>query len=194
MDRTANVVRTTRETDIELALNLDPSEASHTIETDLPLLTHFLSAFAQHGGFGLTLRARGDVAVDPHHLVEDVGIALGQALRRALGEARGIHRFGQRLLPMDEALVLVALDLSGRGQLFWRGPFPDRPINGVASEVWPEFFKGLAQHGGVTLHVVAESGENAHHMIEAAFKGLGRALREATRIEGAGVPSTKGVL
>lgn len=194
MDRTANVVRTTRETDIQLALRLDAPGDASAIETDLPLFTHFLSAFAQHGRFGLTVAAHGDVVVDPHHLVEDVGIVLGDALRQALGEARGIQRFGQRLLPMDEALVLVALDLSGRGQLFWRGPFPDRAINGVQAEVWPEFFKGFAQHGGVTLHVVAEAGENAHHMIEAAFKGLGRALWEATRVEGTAVPSTKGRL
>ncbi len=194
MNRIAKVSRRTRETEVTVELLLDPPSPHYAIETDLPLFTHFLSAFAQHGQLGLTVVGHGDIAVDPHHLVEDVGIVLGDALREALGDAHGIHRFGQRHLPMDEALVLVALDISGRGQLFWRGPFPDRAINGVGSEVWPEFFKGFAQHAGVTLHVVAESGENAHHMIEAAFKGLGRALWEATRVAGAHVPSTEGLL
>ncbi|MCL5065113.1 MAG: imidazoleglycerol-phosphate dehydratase HisB [Firmicutes bacterium] len=193
--RSHRVKRTTRETDITLTLDLDGPLADPQINTGLPLFDHFLSAFAQHSGYGMDLKATGDLAVDPHHLIEDVGIVLGDALQVALGDRRGIQRFGQRYLPMDEALVLVVLDISGRGQLFWSGPFPDRSINNVASEVWPEFFKGLAQHGGLTLHLICQFGTNAHHVYEAAFKGLGRALAEATHSTGSDdIPSTKGSL
>ncbi len=195
MNRTASLHRTTNETDIRLELDLDGGSTDSLIETGLPLFDHFLTALARHSGYGVRLGARGDLAVDPHHLVEDVGIVFGDALTRALGDAKGIHRYGQRYLPMDEALVLVVVDISGRGQCFWTGAFPDRPINGVASEVWPEFFKGFAGHARTTVHVVCQAGTNAHHVIEAAFKGLGQALAEATRITGeATVPSTKGVL
>ncbi len=195
MNRTASVHRITEETNIDLELDLDHRLDTSRVETDLPLFNHFLTALVRHSGYGMRLSAQGDLAVDPHHLVEDVGIVFGDALNRALGDAKGIHRYGQRYLPMDEALVLVVVDISGRGQLFWQGAFPDRPINGVASEVWPEFFKGFAQHGRTTVHVVCQAGTNAHHVIEASFKGLGRALAEATRITGeATVPSTKGLL
>jgi imidazoleglycerol-phosphate dehydratase len=192
--RQAHLTRTTTETDIRLGLDLDEA-LTVQIQTGLPLFDHFLRAFAQHSGFGLSVEATGDLNVDPHHLVEDVGIVLGDAVAQALGDRRGIQRFGQRFLPMDEALVLVVLDISGRGQLFWSGPFPDRAVNQIASEVWPEFFKGFAQHGGVTLHLTCHAGQNAHHVYEATFKGFGRALAEATRLTGKQeIPSTKGAL
>ncbi len=195
MKRGHSLRRTTAETDISLTLDIDGPLMEQRISTGLPLFDHFLSAMIQHSGYGIDLEARGDLTVDPHHLVEDVGICFGDALRAALADLKGIHRYGQRYLPMDEALVLVALDISGRGQLFWSGPFPDRSINNVASEVWPEFFKGLAQHGQLTLHVICHSGQNAHHVIEACFKGLGRALAEATaKTSSAAIPSTKGLL
>ena len=193
MDRTAEINRETSETSIHLILNLD-SSANTSLKTNIPLLTHFMSALALHGRLGITLSASGDSEVDAHHLVEDVGIALGLALTQALGNRRGIFRFGQRLLPMDDALVLCALDISGRGQCYWDGPFPDRTIGNIGSEVWPEFFHGFARSGGVTLHMRHLGGTNTHHVYEAAFKGLGQALAEAVRKTGDNIPSTKGML
>lgn len=192
--RNADITRHTRETQIHCKLCLD--EPAHAvITTNHPLFTHFLTALAQHSGFRLELSAEGDVEVDPHHLIEDVGIVLGQALDQALADRSGITRYGQRWLPMDEALVLTVVDFSGRGQLYWHGPFPDRPVNGVAPEVWPEFFNGLARHAKATLHVRCVAGVNAHHVYEAAFKGLGRALAEAASLTASpSVPSTKGTL
>lgn len=193
MARQARIERTTRETTIALALDLDQLSEPQ-VDTNLPILSHFLSAFALHAGFSLTITANGDVEVDAHHLVEDVGIVLGEAVRQALGDRRGIARFGQRLLPMDEALVLCAVDISGRGQCFWTGQFPERAIGLVGSEVWPEFFHGFARAAGVTLHLRGVEGSNAHHVYEACFKGFGRALAEAVHQTGQNVPSTKGVL
>lgn len=192
--RKAEVDRITAETSIRLALDLDGPPAQ-TIHTNLPLFSHYFSALAKNTGWRIDLEAEGDVEVDPHHLVEDVGIALGHAVDQALGDRSGIGRYGQRWLPMDEALVLVVLDFSGRGQLYWQGAFPDRPVGGVSAEVWPEFFNGFARWANATLHVRCEAGVNAHHIYEAAFKGLGRALDEAVAKSGrAGIPSTKGTL
>jgi imidazoleglycerol-phosphate dehydratase len=193
MARRACIQRQTRETAIDLELDLDRSGDPH-IDTNLPILSHFVSAFALHSGFFLRLSAQGDVEVDAHHLVEDVGIVLGEGVREALGDRRGIARFGQRLLPMDDALVLCAIDLSGRGQCFWSGAFPDRAIGAVGSEVWPEFFNGFARSAGATLHMRWMEGANAHHVYEACFKGFGRALAEAVHTAGCTLPSTKGVL
>lgn len=193
MNRTATVERSTQETSIQLAIDLDRRQEPR-IATNLPLLSHFLSALAVHSGFGLQVSATGDVEVDAHHLVEDVGIVLGQAVQEALGERRGISRFGQRLLPMDEALVLCAVDLSGRGQCYWSSEFPDQAIGTVGSEVWPEFFHGFARRSGTTLHLRYVAGQNAHHVYEACFKALGVALAEAVRVRGENLPSTKGVL
>lgn len=193
MERQARIQRKTRETTIDLALNLDRS-GEPAIETNLPILSHFVSAFALHSGLFLTVSAQGDVEVDAHHLVEDMGIVLGEGIREALGDRRGIARFGQRLLPMDDALVLCAIDLSGRGQCFWSGAFPDCAIGSVGSEVWPEFFNGFARSAGATLHMRWVDGTNAHHVYEACFKGFGRALAEAVRETGRVLPSTKGVL
>ncbi|CAB1128234.1 imidazoleglycerol-phosphate dehydratase [Mn(II)-dependent] [Candidatus Hydrogenisulfobacillus filiaventi] len=187
--------RRTRETDVEVALDLDRPRPAR-IETDLPILTHFLSALALHGRLGLELTARGDVEVDPHHLVEDTGITLGTALAEALGDRLGIARFAHRVVPMDEALVLVAVDISGRGRAFYSG-YPEVPVAGVAAEVWPEFFHGLAGAAGLTLHARPLAAGNAHHTLEATFKALGLALQDATRLLPDGDPdvrSTKGVL
>lgn len=193
MNREAFVERTTRETTIRMTLDLD-ARGPVSVNTNLPLLTHFVSALATHGQFALTLEATGDVEVDAHHLVEDTGIALGSAMNRALGERQGIARFGQRLLPMDEALVLCALDFSGRGQCYWSPGFPDRAIGLVSSEVWPEFFNGFARTAGATVHMRRVTGDNAHHVYEACFKALGRSIAEAVALVGGDIPSTKGVL
>ncbi|MDA8193438.1 MAG: imidazoleglycerol-phosphate dehydratase HisB [Thermaerobacter sp.] len=192
--RFARLTRTTRETAVTVETDLDAAAAPR-IATNLPLFSHFLQALGTHGRWSLAVDATGDIEVDPHHLVEDVGIVLGQCVRQALGERRGIARFGQRYLPMDEALVLCALDVSGRGQLYWAGPFPDRPVNGVSAEVWPEFFRAFAAQAGITLHLRCVSGDNAHHVYEAAFKALGQALCEAVKtVAGTDIPSTKGVI
>ncbi len=194
MTRRQVIHRVTKETDIQVLVDLDSLDPA-TIDTNLPLLSHFLTAMAKHGHTHWQVVGQGDIEVDPHHLVEDVGIAMGQALRAALGEMRGISRFGQRYLPMDDALVLCALDISGRGELYWSGPFPDRPINGINAEVWPEFFKAFAHHSGITIHLICQAGHNAHHVYEASFKALGQALNEAIQVGPDGdVPSTKGVL
>lgn len=192
--RQAKLSRTTKETSISLTLDLDTFDEPQ-IETAVPLFSHFLTAFAFHGRFGMNLHAAGDVEVDPHHLIEDVGIVLGQALDQAIGERRNIARFGQRFVPMDEALVLCALDLSGRGQCYWGPGFIDRSINGVSAEVWPEFFHGFARQSKSTVHLRYLAGENAHHVYEASFKALGRALAEAvTPLDTGGAASTKGLL
>lgn len=193
MSRIGIVSRVTQETSIDLSVQLDQA-GPWQVDTNLPILTHFLSALALHSRFGLVIRAEGDVEVDAHHLVEDVGIALGQALTEALADRRGIARYGQQLLPMDDALVLIGLDISGRGQCYWSGAFPDGAIGLVAAEVWPEFFHGLARSAGITLHMRWISGANAHHVYEACFKGLGRALAQSVAVVGETVPSTKGSL
>lgn len=192
--RESQRTRTTLETDITAAVNLD-TDGPVDIVTNLPLFTHFLGAMAKHGHVSWRIHALGDTEVDPHHLIEDVGILMGQVFREAIGDGQGITRYGQRYLPMDDALVLCALDISGRGQLYWSGDFPDRDINGVNAEVWPEFFKAFAAHGGITLHLVCHAGRNAHHVYEASFKALGQALFEAVQVHPRwDVPSTKGVL
>ncbi len=192
--RQHEIHRKTKETEVRATVNLDSNEPLE-IYTQLPLFTHFLTALGKHSHLSWQVSAEGDIEVDPHHLVEDTGIVMGQALRGALGDMHSIQRFGQRLLPMDDALLLCALDISGRGQLYWSGSFPDRPINGINAEIWPEFFHAFASHAEITLHLVCQSGVNAHHTYEAAFKALGQALYEAVQISGSdGVPSTKGVL
>ncbi|AEJ39101.1 Imidazoleglycerol-phosphate dehydratase [Sulfobacillus acidophilus TPY] len=194
MEREGAIERTTRETSVSVWVSLD-RRAEPQISTNLPLFSHFLTALTHHSGLAWRIQAEGDVDVDPHHLIEDVGIVMGQAVAQALGNHAGIRRFGQRYLPMDEALVLCALDISGRGRCYWGGAFPDRPINGVSAEVWPEFFQAFAAQAGITLHLRYIAGENAHHVYEAAFKALGKALSEAVAlVPGVGIPSTKGVI
>ena len=196
MARTAEIRRTTKETDIALALNLDGTGAVE-VETGVPFFDHMLEAFGRHGLIDLSVRAKGDIDVDAHHTVEDVGIVLGQAFARALGDKRGIVRFGSQFVAMDEALVLAAVDISGRGQLHYDVSLPIEIIGTFDTTLAKEFFIAFASNASVTLHVMAFKGENSHHIIEAVFKAVGRVLCEACavnpRIEGV-LPSTKGAL
>jgi imidazoleglycerol-phosphate dehydratase len=192
--REAAIQRTTKETDITLSLELDGSGSTH-VETGVPFFDHMLDAFGRHGLFDLSVVARGDLDVDAHHTVEDVGIVLGQAIKQCLGDRAGITRFGSIALPMDEALVIAAVDISGRGQLHWDVSLPIEFIGTFDTTLAKEFFIAVAAHAGLTLHVRSLSGENSHHIIEAAFKAAARALAQAVsidpRTQGA-VPSTKG--
>ncbi|WP_080798631.1 imidazoleglycerol-phosphate dehydratase HisB [Arabiibacter massiliensis] len=195
-NRTAALRRTTNETDIELSVNLDGTGAAD-VETGIGFFDHMLAAFGRHGMFDLRVRAKGDLEVDGHHTVEDTGIVLGQAFAQALGDKRGIRRFGSLALPMDEALVLAACDLSGRGQLHWDVDVPPVMIGAFDATLAKEFFIAFAANAGVTLHVRGLAGENAHHIVEAAFKAVARALREAVEPDarlGDALPSTKGSL
>ena len=195
MTRTAKVVRATSETDIGIFVDLDGTGAAD-VETGVGFFDHMLDALARHSLIDLTVRAKGDTYVDDHHTVEDTGIVLGQALREALGDKRGIRRFGSVLVPLDEALVMAAVDISGRGELYWDVPIGPAKVGSFDTELAHEFFAGLARDAGITLHLRLVTGENAHHIIEATFKAAARALREAVeadpRVEG--VPSTKGSL
>ncbi|MDR7418577.1 MAG: imidazoleglycerol-phosphate dehydratase HisB [Armatimonadota bacterium] len=193
MSRTASVTRTTRETDITIRLDLDGTGRAD-VETGVPFFDHVLTAFARHGAFDLTVRATGDLAVDAHHTVEDVGIVLGQACREAVGVGEGIARFASVHLPMDDALVLVALDVSGRAFLHFDVRFPVDRIGTFAVDLVEEHLRAFVTHAGVTLHVVGVHGHNSHHLAEAVFKGLGVAMGRAVAVVGRGVPSTKGVL
>ena len=194
--RVAELTRTTKETDIALSLNIDGTGVS-SIDTGVPFFDHMLEAFGRHGLFDLTIKAKGDLEVDAHHTVEDVGIVLGQAFAQAMGEKRGIARFGSQMLPMDETLVLAALDISGRGQLHWDVEVPLCLLGSFDSSLAKEFFIAFATNAGVTLHVRMLTGENAHHIVEACFKGVGRAMRAALELDarvGSELPSTKGLL
>ena len=194
--RQARVERKTRETEVSVQLNLDGTGAAK-IATPIPFFSHMLEAWARHGLMDLTLEASGDVEVDHHHTVEDVGIVLGQALRRALGDKRGIVRFGTAFVPMDEALVQASVDISGRPFLVFDVPVARTRVSNFDLDLLPEFFRALAFNADITLHVLMRSGHNLHHISEAVFKAAGRALAEACRIDPriAGVlPSTKGVL
>jgi imidazoleglycerol-phosphate dehydratase len=194
--RKAELERQTAETEVTVHLDLDGT-GQWEIETGIGFLDHMLSHVAVHGLLDLSVRAQGDLHVDAHHTVEDVGIVLGQALRQALGDRAGIVRYGQSLLPMDDALALVALDVSGRGLFCGDLPFPSSQVGRFDTELVGEFLRALSRHAGITLHVRLLSGENTHHQIEALFKGLGRALRQAVALDpgrSGAVPSTKGVL
>jgi len=189
--RRASVARRTKETDISVQVDLD-AESPIQVATGIGFFDHMLEQLARHGGFSLQLQCRGDLHIDEHHTVEDCALALGEALRRALGDKRGIARYGF-LLPMDEARVQVAIDLSGRPYAVWEGKFTRSEVGGLPTELVPHFFRSLAETLGAALHV-SVSGDNTHHMIEACFKGVGRALRMALRRDGVELPSTKGVL
>lgn len=195
MTRTAKVVRATTETDIGISVDLDGTGVAD-VETGVGFFDHMLCALARHSLVDLTVRVKGDTEVDDHHTVEDTGIVLGQALREALGDKRGVRRFGSVMVPLDEALVMAAVDLSGRGGLYWNVPIGPAKVGTFDTELAQEFFVGLAREAGITLHLRLVCGENAHHIIEATFKAAARALREAVerdpRVEG--VPSTKGSL
>ena len=196
MSRRGERSRSTKETTIEVVIDLD-GDGTTSVSTGLPFYDHMLDQLGRHGGFDLTIRAEGDLHIDSHHTVEDVAIALGEAFREALGDKAGVRRFASGLSPLDEALVEVALDLSGRPYVVWEVKLPEcLPLGS------PPFDPQLAEHAvhsfataaGITLHVTLRRGRNVHHIIEATFKGLARSLRDAVRVEGAGVPSTKGVL
>ena len=188
--------RTTSETDIKLELNLDGCGMS-TIQTGVGFLDHMLTLFAKHGRFDLTLTCNGDTYVDDHHTVEDVGIALGVAFKNALGDKKGICRFGSMLLPMDEALILSAVDISGRGGCYYALQIPTEKVGTFDTQLCKEFWIAFAANAGLTLHLRQLAGDNSHHIIEGCFKAAARCLRAAVRIdpECAGeVPSTKGML
>lgn len=189
--RQATIKRSTKETKIELTLTLD-SEQQGRINTPIPFFSHMLEQIAKHGGFNLALDAQGDIEVDDHHLIEDTALALGDALRTALSDKWGISRFGFTL-PMDESLATVAIDLSGRAHCVFEGIFTREFVGGMATEMVPHFFKSLASALNATLHI-SVTGSNHHHMIEACFKSLGRALNQACAQTGSSLPSTKGVL
>ena len=189
--RKATIKRKTKETDIELSLTLD-SDQTGSIKTPLPFFNHMLEQVAKHGGFNLELMASGDVEVDDHHLIEDTAIALGEALKEALGDKWGINRYGFTL-PMDEALVSIAIDISGRSFCDFKAQFTREFVGGMATEMVPHFFQSLSSALNATIHVNV-SGANHHHMIEACFKSLGRALRQACSKTNESLPSTKGIL
>ena len=194
--RTAEIFRKTAETEIVLKLDLDGSGES-AIDSGVGFLDHMLTLFAKHGRFDLTLTCKGDTWVDDHHSVEDVGIALGQAFAEALGDKRGICRYGRMLLPMDEALVMSAADLSGRAYLSFKADFPTEKIGDFDTELVKEFFCGFTRAAALTLHVKLLDGENSHHIAEAIFKSVARALRQAVSVDAARageIPSTKGAL
>jgi len=193
--RRADIARKTKETDIRLALNLD-GEGKNTIASGIGFLDHMLCLFSGHGRFDLELNCSGDLDVDTHHTVEDIGIVLGKAIFEALGSRESIKRYGSALIPMDESLAQVSLDLSNRPYLYFDIPFSNPQVGGMDTEMFEEFFRALAVNAGMTLHISILHGKNNHHMIEAAFKAFARALREAVTIDPSikGVNSTKGML
>ncbi|HEY5540241.1 MAG TPA: imidazoleglycerol-phosphate dehydratase HisB [Coriobacteriia bacterium] len=195
MGRSATITRETRETQITVRLDLD-GRGTTDVETGVPFFDHMLDAFGRHGLFDLTVAAKGDLEIDAHHTVEDVGIVLGQAVAQALADKSGITRFGSSSLPMDEALVLVAVDISGRGALYYDVALPIEIIGTFDTTLAKEFLTALATNAGITLHVRSLAGENAHHIVEAAFKAVARALAQAVALDArvSGVPSTKGAL
>ncbi|MCV6595082.1 MAG: imidazoleglycerol-phosphate dehydratase HisB [Silicimonas sp.] len=194
--RSATITRQTAETEISVDINLDGTGV-YDNQTGVGFFDHMLDQLARHSLIDMTIRAKGDLHIDDHHTVEDTGIALGQALVAALGDKRGIRRYGSCLLPMDDALVRCALDLSARPFLIWNMDLPTPKIGTFDSELVREFFQALSTHGGITLHIDALHGVNSHHMAEAAFKSVARALREAVEPDprkGDAIPSTKGAL
>lgn len=192
--RAAKVERKTKETDISIDLALVPGEA--TIATGLPFFDHMLEQLSRHGGMALAIRAQGDLQIDAHHTVEDVGIGVGEALRQALGDKTGLARYGNAVVPLDEALVEVVVDLSGRPHLTWNANLPAGKsfIGQFDVDLTQDFFQALVNHARICLHVNVRYGRNLHHVVEAIFKATARALRAATAVEGTGLPSTKGVL
>lgn len=195
MLRRADIARKTKETDIRLVLNLD-GEGKCTVASGIGFMDHMLNLFSGHGRFDLELYCSGDLDVDMHHTVEDIGIVLGKAISEALGGRESIKRYGSALIPMDESLAQVSLDLSNRPYLYFDVPFSNPKAGGMDTDMFEEFFRALALNAGMTLHVSVLHGRNNHHMIEAVFKAFARALREAVTIDPAikGVNSTKGML
>ena len=196
MSRVGAVSRTTKETSIELSIDLDGTGRTD-ISTGVPFYDHMLDQLGRHGGFDLSVKATGDLHIDTHHTIEDVAIALGEGFRQAVGDKVGVRRFASGLYPLDEALVEVALDLSGRPYVHWEVPMPEcLPLGNPAfdPQLTEHAIASFATSAAITLHVTLRRGRNVHHIIEATFKGLARSLRDAVRVEGAQLPSTKGVL
>lgn len=194
--RTAEITRKTNETDIFLVLSLDGTGKSD-LHTGCGFLDHMLTLFASHGRFDLTVHCKGDTYVDYHHTVEDIGIALGDAFRQALSDMRGIYRYGSFLLPMDEALIMTAVDISGRAHLSYGLDIPAQKVGDFDTELTEEFFLGFIRHAAITLHIRQLAGTNSHHIIEGAFKSAARSLAAAVKIDGTRIdeiPSTKGVI
>ncbi|GAX90804.1 imidazoleglycerol-phosphate dehydratase HisB [Effusibacillus lacus] len=193
--RMGEIQRTTKETQISLSLNLD-GEGRGDLQLPVPFLKHMLDLFAKHSGFDLTVLAKGDTEIDDHHTAEDIGICLGQAFKQAIGDKKGIRRYGNRFTPMDEALAQVTVDISGRSFLVFNAQFPTEKVGNFDTELVREFFQAFASNSGVTLHVNLHYGTNTHHMIEGIFKAFAGALSEAARLDGniKGVLSTKGTL
>ena len=194
--RIAEISRKTEETSIRLLLDLDGS-GNAEIASGVGFLDHMLTLFARHGSFDLTLSCKGDIEVDDHHSVEDIGIALGQAFAKALGDKRGICRYGDAIIPMDEALVMTAADISGRGILGYAMDIPTEKVGSFDTELVEEFWQGFVRNAGITFHIRQLAGTNSHHIIEACFKSAARSLRKAVAIDEADpdrIPSTKGVL
>jgi imidazoleglycerol-phosphate dehydratase len=194
--RESKIKRDTTETNISLSLNLDGSGKSN-IDTGCPFLNHMLTLFAKHSRFDLDVMCKGDTDVDYHHTTEDIGISLGKAISEALGEKKGIERYGDIILPMDEALIMASVDISGRGDLFSVFQIPAHKVGDFDTELCEEFFRSFAKNAGITLHIRQISGTNSHHIIEGAFKAVARVLAKATSVNEKykdEVPSTKGVL
>ncbi|MBQ8808072.1 MAG: imidazoleglycerol-phosphate dehydratase HisB [Clostridia bacterium] len=194
--RNSTINRKTNETDIKLNLNLDVCEKG-VIQTGCGFLDHMLELFARHSNMTLSVLCQGDTFVDYHHTTEDIGIALGQAFKEALGQCRGITRYGNIILPMDEALILAAVDISGRGMLCYEMEIPSQKVGDFDTELVYEFFEAFAKNAGITLHIKELSGRNSHHIIEGCFKAVARAMRQAVKIDAEvkdAIPSTKGVL
>ena len=193
MMREASLIRKTNETAVELCLCLD-GEGKSEIETGIGFFDHMLTLFARHGGFDLEIHCDGDLFVDAHHSIEDIGIVLGDAIKEALGDKNGIRRYGSALIPMDETLAEAALDLSGRSYLVFNAEFTAERIGEFPTEMTEEFFRAVADRAGMTLHINLRYGKNNHHMAEGIFKAFGHALKDAVSIDGGGILSTKGVL
>jgi len=192
-ERKSSISRKTTETEIALALNVDGS-GKYSVDTGIGFLNHMLELFTRHGGFDMTLKAKGDLHIDGHHTAEDIGIVLGDAFREALGDKRGIRRYGFFLLPMDETLIECAVDFSGRTYLNFDADIPAEKVGDFDTELAEEFFKAFADRAGINLHIIKRYGRNTHHIIEGIFKCVARAIKDAVRIESDQVMSTKGTL
>lgn len=196
MTRKASLPRKTKETDIKVDLKID-GKGDYDIKTGIPFLDHMLSLFSRHGLFDLRLRAKGDTEVDYHHTVEDIGIVLGDAIKKALGDKRGIRRYGEATVPMDETLASVSIDISGRSYLIYNVKLPRKSkLKEFDPDLVEDFFRSIVNHSGITLHINLIYGRDTHHILEAVFKSFGRALDQATKIDPRikGIPSTKGKL
>jgi imidazoleglycerol-phosphate dehydratase len=191
--RKAEIRRKTKETSIELYIKIDGGGESE-VQTGLPFLDHMLELLAKHSGINLNLKAQGDLEVDAHHTVEDVGIVLGQGFREAIGDRKGINRFGFSIVPMDEALAMVSLDISGRPHLSYQVTLPQEKIGNFEADLFIDFFHAFVNHAAISLHIRSLEGRNAHHIMEAVFKGLAKAIEMAVERKDEKLPSTKGVL